>query len=116
MEFYTAALEASVDGERLRRRAFKVVLDYSFGAASVVMPNVLAKIGASRARGQPVRGDGRRMRRSTISRRRVKIIGDLVRTSGSDLGLVFDPDGETAMIIDDEGIRARPGAGAARCS
>ena len=47
MEFYTAALEASVDTERLRRRSFKVVLDYSFGAASMVMPNVLAKIGAT---------------------------------------------------------------------
>ncbi len=33
----------------------------------------------------------------------MKILGDLVRTSGSDLGLVFDPDGETAVIIDDEG-------------
>src|SRR5262249_52311199 len=46
IEFYTAALEASVDAARLQRRAFKVVLDYSFGAASTVMPNVLSKIGA----------------------------------------------------------------------
>ncbi len=47
IEFYTAALEASVDASRLRERSFKVVLDYSFGAASIVMPNVLAKIGAT---------------------------------------------------------------------
>ena len=113
LEFYTAALEASVDAERLRHRSFKVVLDYSFGAASVVMPHVLGKIGAIGARGQPVRGDGAAPP-STISRPAVKIIGDLVRTSGSDLGLVFDPDGETATIIDDEGDRAhRPSR---RCS
>ncbi len=47
IEFYTAALESSVQPERLRRRAFKVVLDYSFGAVSILMPNVLAKLGAS---------------------------------------------------------------------
>ena len=47
LEFYTAALEASVDADALRRRSFKVVLDYSSGAASVVMPYVLGKIGAS---------------------------------------------------------------------
>ena len=47
MEYYTAALEHSVDAARLQRRGFKVVLDYSFGAASFVMPNVLPKIGAS---------------------------------------------------------------------
>ncbi len=46
LEYYTAALEASVDKGRLRERAFKVVLDYSYGASSLVMPAVLAKIGA----------------------------------------------------------------------
>ena len=39
LEFYTAALEQAVDTDRLRERAFKVVLDYSYGAASIVMPN-----------------------------------------------------------------------------
>src|SRR3954468_5232204 len=47
IEFYTAALEASVQPQRLRRRGFKVVLDYSFGATSILMPNVLAKLGAT---------------------------------------------------------------------
>ena len=35
-------------------------------------------------------------------------MGDLVRTSGSDLGFVFDPDGETATIIDDQGTALDP--------
>ena len=101
LEFYTAALEASVDGERLRQRSFKVVLDYSFGAASVVMPHVLGKIGASVLAVNPYAATVG----ATVDdlETRVKIMGDLVRTSGSDLGLVFDPDGETAVIIDDEG-------------
>src|SRR4051812_39747826 len=102
LEFYTAALEASVDGERLRQRSFKVVLDYSFGAASVVLPHVLGKIGASVLAVNPYAATVG----ATVDdvETRVKIMGDLVRTSGSDLGLVFDPDGETAVIIDDEGI------------
>jgi mannose-1-phosphate guanylyltransferase/phosphomannomutase len=101
LEFYTAALESSVDGERLRSRSFKVVLDYSFGAASVVMPHVLGKIGASVLAVNPYAATVG----ATVDdlETRVKIMGDLVRTSGSDLGLVFDPDGETAVIIDDEG-------------
>ena len=101
LEFYTAALEASVDSERLRQRSFKVVLDYSFGAASVVMPHVLGKIGASVLAVNPYAATVG----ATVDdlETRVKIMGDLVRTSGSDLGLVFDPDGETAVIIDDEG-------------
>jgi mannose-1-phosphate guanylyltransferase/phosphomannomutase len=102
LEFYTAALEASVDSSRLRQRSFKVVLDYSFGAASVVMPHVLSKIGASVLAVNPYAATVG----ATVDdlETRVKIMGDLVRTSGSDLGLVFDPDGETAVIIDDEGV------------
>jgi mannose-1-phosphate guanylyltransferase/phosphomannomutase len=102
LEFYTAALESSVDSDRLRSRSFKVVLDYSFGATSVVMPHVLSKIGASVLAVNPYA--------ATVGATvddldtRVKTLGDLVRTSGSDLGFVFDPDGETAVIIDDEGM------------
>jgi mannose-1-phosphate guanylyltransferase/phosphomannomutase len=103
LEFYTAALEASVHAERLRRRAFKVVLDYSFGATSLVMPNVLAKIGASVLAVNPFATTGGAMATVDDLETRVKVIGDLVRTSGSDLGYVFDPDGETATIIDDQG-------------
>ncbi len=103
MEYYTAALEKSVDAARLQRRNFKVVLDYSFGAASFVMPNVLPKIGASVLGVNPyattasVGGDGNDLEE------RLKAIGDLVRTSGSDLGFVFDADGERATIVDDLG-------------
>jgi mannose-1-phosphate guanylyltransferase/phosphomannomutase len=104
MEFYTAALEDSVDAERLRRRSFKVVLDYSFGAVSMVMPNVLAKIGASVLAVNPYATTvGATMSGDDLDPR-LKMIGDLVRTSGSDLGYVFDADGETATIIDDQGV------------
>jgi mannose-1-phosphate guanylyltransferase/phosphomannomutase len=103
MEYYTAALERSVDASRLQKRAFKVVLDYSFGAVSFVMPNVLPKIGANVLGVNPyattagVEGFGDDLEA------RLKTIGDLVRTSGSDLGFVFDADGERATIVDDLG-------------
>ena len=45
IEFYAAGLERSVDEERIREYGFKVVLDYSNGAASIVMPTVLARLG-----------------------------------------------------------------------
>jgi mannose-1-phosphate guanylyltransferase/phosphomannomutase len=103
IEFYTAAMESSIDADRLRRRSFKVVLDYSFGAASIVMPNVLAKIGAAVLAVNPFAATTAAAESDEERAHRIKIIGDLVRTSGSDLGYVFDPDGETATIIDDQG-------------
>jgi mannose-1-phosphate guanylyltransferase/phosphomannomutase len=104
IEFYTAALEASVDADRLRERAFKVVLDYSFGAASMVMPNVLAKLGANVLAVNPYATTMGAAASNDDIEERIKVIGDLVRTSGSDLGYVLDSDGETATIIDNEGV------------
>jgi mannose-1-phosphate guanylyltransferase/phosphomannomutase len=108
IEFYTAALESSVDAARLRRRSFKVVLDYSYGAASNVMPNVLAKIGAAVLAVNPFATTLGSTATPGDLDERIKVIGDLVRTSGSDLGYVFDPDGETATIIDDQGVALTP--------
>jgi mannose-1-phosphate guanylyltransferase / phosphomannomutase len=108
MEYYTAALERSVDAPRLQRRGFKVVLDYSFGAASFVMPNVLPKIGASVLGVNPYATTAGVLGGSDDLETRLKTMGDLVRTSGSDLGFVFDADGETATIVDDLGTALTP--------
>jgi mannose-1-phosphate guanylyltransferase/phosphomannomutase len=108
LEYYTAALEGGVDAERLRRRSFKVVLDYSFGATSTVMPNVLAKIGAAVLAVNPFATTEGASASQIDLEERLKIMGDLVRTSGSDLGYVFDADGETATIVDDQGTALSP--------
>ncbi|MEZ5169688.1 MAG: mannose-1-phosphate guanyltransferase [Acidimicrobiia bacterium] len=101
-EYYTAALEEAVDAPALRDRGFKVVLDYSFGASSIVMPNVLAKIGAEVLAVNPYASTAPALA-AVDDEARIPFLEDLVRTSGSDLGLILDPDGETATVVDDRG-------------
>lgn len=101
-EYYTAALEDEVDAAGLRERRFKVVLDYSYGASSIVMPNVLAKIGAEVLAVNPFASTAPALE-AVEDEARLPFFADLVRTSGSDLGMVLDPDGETATIVDDRG-------------
>jgi mannose-1-phosphate guanylyltransferase/phosphomannomutase len=84
-------------------RAFKVVLDYSFGAASIVMPSVLAKTGAEVLSINPFASTASATAALEERSARVSRLSELVRASGSQLGVVMDPDGETATIIDDEG-------------
>ena len=108
LEFYTAALESTVDADRLRDRAFKVVLDYSFGAASIVMPTVLAKIGAEVLAVNPFASTAAATAAFEEPKSRAARIAELVKASGSHLGLVVDPDGETATLIDDEGVVLTP--------
>jgi mannose-1-phosphate guanylyltransferase/phosphomannomutase len=101
LEFYTAALERSVDIDTIQQRNFKIVLDYSFGAVSMVMPNLLTKLGAEVLAVNPFASTAS----ATASDRADHFdrIAELVRASGSDLGAVIDPDGETATLVDDTG-------------
>ncbi len=103
LEFYTSALEGSVDGDRVRDAGFKVVLDYSHGAVSLVMPSVLAKLGAEVLAVNPFASTASATAAADDLQTRTTRIGDLVRSSGSHLGMVLDADGETAVIIDDTG-------------
>ena len=103
LEFYTAALEASVDAERLRDRAFKVVLDYSFGAASIVMPSVLAKIGADVLAVNPFAATRRRAAVDDRERAGRRASASSCGRRAATSACVIDPDGETATIIDDAG-------------
>jgi mannose-1-phosphate guanylyltransferase/phosphomannomutase len=103
LEFYTAALEDSVDAERLRDRAFKVVLDYSFGAASLALPAVLAKVGADVLAVNPYAATRPSSLGLDERDARAARVGTLVRSSGSDLGMVIDPAGETCSLVDGTG-------------
>lgn len=103
LEFYTAALEASIDADKVRAHGFKVVLDYSNGAASLVMPSVLSKLGADVLAVNPFASTASASAAAEDVRARAATVGDLVRTSGSHLGMVLDADGENAVLIDDVG-------------
>jgi len=101
LELYTAALIDTVDVTAVTDAAFKIVLDYSFGTTSFVMPNVLAKLGAEVLVVNPYASTAAVM--SSDLRSAAANVGELVRVSGAHLGAVIDPSGERITLVDDEG-------------
>jgi mannose-1-phosphate guanylyltransferase/phosphomannomutase len=101
LEYYTDALMATVDVQAIAAAQFKLVLDYSYGTASFVMPNVLAKLGADVLAVNPYGATGRFLRRDR--RQAAERVADLVRSSGADLGAVIDGGGERLTLVDDTG-------------
>jgi mannose-1-phosphate guanylyltransferase/phosphomannomutase len=102
LEYYTAALVQSISAEAIRRHDFKLVLDTSFGSASVVLNPVLAKLGADVLAVNPYAATAAAHAGEGFDARLARV-QTLVRTSGSHLGFVFDPDGETLRLVDDTG-------------
>jgi mannose-1-phosphate guanylyltransferase / phosphomannomutase len=101
LEYYTAGLIESVGLGEHRDEGLKLVLDYSFGTASFVMPNLLAKLEAEVLVVNPyanTAGATTFDRQANAAR-----VADLVRASGASLGAVIDPGAEHVTIVDDEG-------------
>jgi len=101
LEHYTAILFDQVDVETIRSSRMKVVLDYAYGSASFVMPNVLAKLGAEVLTVNPYASTRQSL---TFDRwRHAGEVGQLVRAAGAQLGAVIDSDGEHLTLVDDTG-------------
>jgi mannose-1-phosphate guanylyltransferase / phosphomannomutase len=101
VEHYTAALIDSVDLSNARAADLKLVLDYSFGTTSFVMPNLLAKLEAEVLVVNPYANTANVL--TFDDQRSAARVSELVRASGAHLGAVLDPGGEYLAIVDDLG-------------
>ncbi len=101
LEEYTVALEATVEPAAIRAHSFKLVVDYSYGAASTVMPTLIGKLGADVLAVNPYISTAGRLA-FDVDQALVRVAG-LVRASGAHLGAVIDADGERLRLVDDQG-------------
>jgi mannose-1-phosphate guanylyltransferase / phosphomannomutase len=101
LEQYSTALEAVIDVRRVAEAGFKVVVDYSYGAASFAMPNILSKLGADVLAVNPYAST-----RGVMGWERdahAASVAGLVRAAGASIGAVIDPGGEQLTLVDDTG-------------
>lgn len=101
LEQYAVALEQTIDVKTIALHRFKVVIDYSYGSTSFVMPNVLAKLGAEVLAVNPFASTKGLL--GFDRDEHAKNVSALVKASGADLGAVIDPAGEQLILVDDSG-------------
>jgi len=101
LENYAISLEETVDVKAIRDRAFKVVVDYSYGSAAFVMPNLFSKLGCDVLAVNPYVSTAGVLDFDAAEHART--VANLVQASGAHVGAVIDPDGERLTLVDDEG-------------
>ena len=101
LEEYTVALEATVEIGAIRDHGFKLVVDYSYGATSLVMPTLLGKLGADVLAVNPYVATASRVDFDAAAAARR--VSSLVLASGAHLGAILDADGERLTLIDNRG-------------
>src|SRR5260370_6640892 len=99
-ERYASDLLATLDGDAIRARGFRIVVDYGYSAAWYALPLVLGPLGveAVAAHAFPTEGDpdGTGLAASIGQAKR------LVPAVGADLGAVFDRAGERLYLVDEQ--------------
>ncbi len=104
-EFYATGLLRSVDRAKIRERGFKVIMDYGYGTASLVMPQIAGKLGCDLVALNAFTDEDH----STLTTEEFELsMQQLSRTVGvfkADFGILIDSAGEKVYIIDEKGRR-----------
>jgi len=103
LETYVRGLQQAWDLERIRSRAYRLVIDYSYSPASLSLPSILGGLGAEVLALRPYSDQRSAGVTAEELARNMQEVGRLVRTMEADLGLVIGPDAERLFIVDDGG-------------
>ena len=123
---YTGAFLEALSARALKQAGFRVVIDYAWGNASIVLPQLLGGLGVDQI-SLNAYFDAQRARNFRNDRERhLEQLATVVQSLDANLGLLIDADGETFTLVDDRGrivgrnrlmalltlliARARPGA------
>jgi mannose-1-phosphate guanylyltransferase / phosphomannomutase len=99
-ESYAEELLATLDIVAIRRRRYRIVVDYGYSAASLVLPLVLGPLGVEAVAAHAfstITTDDMSLR-SAIGQTK-KLVGAV----GAEFGAVFDRSGERLYLVDDRG-------------
>ncbi len=103
LENYTSAFLTTLAAEALQHRRFRVVVDYAYGNAALVLPRILSNLNIDTVALNAYFDDNRVRGRGHDREHLLDQLSDIVCTLQADLGLLLDHDGETFAVVDDKG-------------
>lgn len=103
VETYMQALLENLDLDKIRERKFKVVFDYGYGAASLILPGLLGKLECEVLSLNPYTDERRLITQRTPREESLRRLGEVVISFNADIGLLFDNGAERLAVTDDKG-------------
>jgi mannose-1-phosphate guanylyltransferase/phosphomannomutase len=101
-ETYVQDLLAMLDVEAIRKRSFRIVVDYAFSAASFVLPQVLGALDVEAVASHGYVSERRQAGETVTLAESLGQTKRLVAAVGADLGAVLDPAAERIFLVDDQ--------------
>jgi mannose-1-phosphate guanylyltransferase / phosphomannomutase len=103
LERYSGAFVQALGAQALREANFRVVIDYAFGNASIVLPQILGGLNVEQI-ALNAYFDASKVRTFREDRERhLQQLASVVASLEANLGVLIDADGETVTLVDDTG-------------
>jgi mannose-1-phosphate guanylyltransferase / phosphomannomutase len=103
VEQYAGGLVRALDVDAVRRAGLKVVVDYAYGPTSLIGPSVLGRLGCDVLALNAFTDEHRPTLVESDLARLLRRLSDQVGNSGADVGVLLEPGGEIAHLVDDRG-------------
>ena len=103
LEQYSSGVMRALDVDAVRGAGLKAVVDYAYGAASVIGPSIFGRLGCDVLGLHGFIDEHRPVLVERDIDRLLEELSDQVRSSGSDAGVLLEPGGEVAHLVDDKG-------------
>jgi mannose-1-phosphate guanylyltransferase/phosphomannomutase len=103
LELYTSEMMASLKPKALPNANFKIVVDYGYGNASIVLPRVLSNLGVDIVALDAYYDEAKARTFREDRERYLEQLRTVTLTLGADLGVLVDHDGESFALVDDLG-------------
>ena len=102
-EYYLRGVLDATSEDVIRAARPKIVVDYSYGAATLTAPVVLGRLGVEAFATRGVLDEDRAISTPEEAEQHLEEVASLVRSSGADLGAVIDSTGERIRLLDGRG-------------
>ncbi|MBI4572264.1 MAG: mannose-1-phosphate guanyltransferase [candidate division NC10 bacterium] len=101
--YYQDGILGFINQDAIRRRAPKVVIDYSYGSAATIFPAILGKLGCEIIALNAYMDESKITKTAEEFQRSLKQLCEIVRILVADLGIMLDTGAEKLFLVDNKG-------------
>jgi mannose-1-phosphate guanylyltransferase/phosphomannomutase len=103
LEYYNDGFMKSVDFEKIKKRRFRVIIDYSFSNALNIFPSILGELDCEVIALNGYNDEKKLTRSNEKFEDSLEKIGEMVKTLKADAGIMIDAGAQKIFIVDDSG-------------
>ncbi len=102
-EYYMDGFLKAIDVDKIIKRKFKIVIDYSYGSSSKIFPAIIGKLGIDSVHLNANLDQTKITKTEREFKKSLKDLSGIVKSINADLGILIDNGGEKIFICDESG-------------